>query len=115
MRLRVIAPLVLTLTVSACAAPNVDDPRREPKTRDGLPHITEVENDPVHTLLAPDAIPAIDEPEFVRAADATFMDDDEPVIGVVLDGVARAYSTWHLDRHEIVNDTIASKPLAVTW
>lgn len=109
-----LALLVLTLTAFACATPDLDH-MPEPKTSDGLPHITQVGNDPVHTLLAPDAIPAIDEPEFVRAADATFMDDDEPVIGVLVDGEARAYSTWHLDRHEIVNDTIARQPLAVTW
>jgi hypothetical protein len=43
------------------------------------------------------------------------MDDQEPVVGVVMGDVAKAYSTWHLDHHEIVNDIIASQPLAVTW
>lgn len=43
------------------------------------------------------------------------MRDDEPVIGVVVDGVARAYSTWFLDHHEIVNDTFGDEPVAVTW
>lgn len=83
--------------------------------RSELPRVTEIENDRVHRLLAPDAIPSIDAPRFVRASDAKFMDDDEPVVGVVIGGVAKAYSTWHLDHHEIVNDTIASTPLAVTW
>ncbi len=85
------------------------------QTRPALPSVTEIDSDRVHTLLAPDAIPSIDEPKFVRASEAKFMDDDEPVVGVVVGGVARAYSTWHLDHHEIVNDTIASQPLAVTW
>ncbi len=80
-----------------------------------LPRVTGVDNDRVHTLLAPDAIPAIDEPRFIRASEATFMADDEPVVGVVIAGVARAYSTWHLDHHEIVNDVIGGQPLAVTW
>jgi len=80
-----------------------------------LPRVSEVESDRVHTLLAPDAIPSIDEPKFAPASEAKFMDDDEPVVGVVVGGIARAYSTWHLDHHEIVNDTIASQPLAVTW
>ena len=43
------------------------------------------------------------------------MSPHEPVIGIMVDGDARAYSTWHLDAHEIVNDTISSTPLAVTW
>jgi len=43
------------------------------------------------------------------------MRDDEPVVGVVQNGVPKAYSTWHLDHHEIVNDNIGGKPVAVTW
>ena len=43
------------------------------------------------------------------------MSDDEPVLGVVVGRDARAYSLWHLDRHEIVNDTIGKLPIAVTW
>lgn len=102
--------LVGLLLSTACQRQSVAaDPRAE------LPRISETGNDRVHKLLEPDAIPSIDEPQFVRAPEADFMDDDEPVLGVVIEGVARAYSTWHLDQHEIVNDTIAAQPLAVTW
>ena len=67
-------------------------------------------------VLPRDAIPAIDRPVFVSAGEADdFMSDDELVIGVVAGGVAKAYSTWLLDRHEIVNDVIGSTPIAVTW
>ncbi len=71
---------------------------------------------PVVRILAPGAIPAIDEPRFVRgkAADRQ-MRDDEPVLGVALDGVTRAYSLWQLDTHEIVNDRIRGTAIAVTW
>ncbi len=95
---------------AACQQQSVD---AQPQSE--LPRVSEIENDRVHTLLAPDAIPSIDEPRFVPASEAKFMDDDEPVVGVVIGDVAKAYSTWHLDHHEIVNDTIASQPLAVTW
>ncbi len=68
------------------------------------------------TLLPPDAIPAIDAPRFLTAREA---DDeyapDELVLGVALDGDSRAYSTSYLDRHEIVNDTVAGRKIAVTW
>jgi hypothetical protein len=80
-----------------------------------LPRVERIDGDRVHTLLGPDAIPAIDQPQFVRASQATFMRDDEPVVGVVAGRVAKAYSTWFLDHHEIVNDTVAGKPVAVTW
>lgn len=43
------------------------------------------------------------------------MSDDELIIGVVGEREQRGYSTWQLDRHEIVNDTFESRPIAVTW
>ena len=70
----------------------------------------------VVTLLGKDGIPAIRSPEFVNAADAeAWMNADEPIIGVEIDGDARAYPTAMLSRHEIVNDTVGGAPLAVTW
>ena len=40
---------------------------------------------------------------------------DELVIGVEIDGDARAYSIPYLSGHEIVNDTVAGRKIAVTW
>lgn len=99
---------VLAITIGAAC-------RLAPAQQSNLPRVEQIDGDRVHTLLRPDAIPAIDQPQFVRASQATFMRDDEPVIGVVARGVAKAYSTWHLDHHEIVNDTLAGKPVAVMW
>ena len=76
-----------------------------------------VDGSPVHNVLPVDAIPAILEPTFVsgKAADR-IMADEEQVIGVVgPKGTAVAYSTWHLDHHEIVNDMVDGVALAVTW
>ena len=80
-----------------------------------LPDVNLIEGDPIVTLLPPDAIPAVDRPRFVPASGAKFMRDNEPVVGVVHNGVAKAYSIWHLDRHEIVNDEFGRDPVAVTW
>lgn len=67
-------------------------------------------------VLRPGDIPAIVAPRFVPRAEAeAFMDDNEPVLGVFDGRVAKAYSLWHLDRHEVVNDTGAFGPIAVTW
>jgi len=76
-----------------------------------------VDGDPMYTVLPPDAIPAIDDPVFVSPVAAErWMQDDEMVIGVIgPGGEARAYSTWHLDGHEIVNDRVGDVPIAVTW
>ncbi len=68
------------------------------------------------TLLPRDAIPAIDNPQFLTIAQADeFYDPDELVIGVAFNGDARAYSVPFLSNHEIVNDTVGGVKIAVTW
>lgn len=103
--------IVTTVLVAAAChdSPSIAQNRAE------LPSVSRIDRDRVYTLLPPDAIPSIDEPRFVTAAEATFMHDDEPVIGLVAGGVPKAYSTWHLDHHEIVNDVTGGQPVAVTW
>jgi hypothetical protein len=74
------------------------------------------DGEPMYSVLPPDAIPAINEPAYLEGkAAAAQMKPAEPVIGVVIDGAARAYSTWQLDAHEIVNDRLGGAPIAVTW
>ena len=74
------------------------------------------ENYDMVRLLPPDAIPSIDEPRFYSAAEADQeFEADETIIGLDVDGEARAYSTALLSRHEIVNDHLKGRPIAVTW
>jgi hypothetical protein len=68
----------------------------------------------LHVVLPRDAIPAIFDPEFEPASKARLA-GHELLIGVVGENEQRAYSTWQLDRHEIVNDTFEGRPIAVTW
>ena len=67
-------------------------------------------------LLPPDAIQAIDDPTFydVLGADLEY-DPAEMVLGVDLNGEARAYPIGLLAQHEIVNDTVGGHPIAVTY
>jgi hypothetical protein len=64
---------------------------------------------------ARDCIPSIDKPMYVSALNAEHMQDDELVITLSYKGEFRAYPSRILDHHEIVNDTIAGDPLAITW
>ena len=64
---------------------------------------------------AKDAIPAVLEPQFVKAEHATFLESHDKVIGVVVQGRARAYPIKILNWHEVVDDSIAGTPLAVTF
>jgi hypothetical protein len=68
------------------------------------------------TLLPPDAIQAIDNPQFLAAEEADqFYDPQEMVLGVSFNGDSRAYSAPFLSNHEIVNDTVGGVKIAVTW
>lgn len=68
------------------------------------------------TLLPLDGIPSIDNPQFVTGAEANEQyAPDELVIGIEINGDARAYSIPFLSGHEIVNDVVDGKPIAVTW
>ncbi|RLA37559.1 MAG: hypothetical protein DRR03_02260 [Gammaproteobacteria bacterium] len=63
-----------------------------------------------------DGIPAIDRPRFVTTSEAAnWLDPREPVIVVAVEEQARAYPLQILMWHEIVNDTLAGRPLAVTF
>lgn len=61
-----------------------------------------------------DGIPSIDNPQFEPITE-TRLSDDELIIGVVIDGEAKAYPYAILNWHEIVNDTLAGVPIAVTY
>ncbi|MBI2957029.1 MAG: DUF3179 domain-containing protein [Acidobacteria bacterium] len=69
-----------------------------------------------HAVPSDYIVPVLD-PEFVSATEAqSFMGEDEPVLGVFDGKVAKVYSLWQLDIHEVVNDaTPRWGPIAVTW
>ena len=61
-----------------------------------------------------DGIPAIDRPRFVAAAEARLAADDR-VLGIAVDGVARAYPIRILNWHEVVNDRFGERDVIVTY
>ncbi len=61
-----------------------------------------------------DLIRPVYDPRFVAADDIGWPDDAD-VIGVEIDGDARAYPVGFLSGREIVNDEIAGVPVLVTW
>jgi hypothetical protein len=62
-----------------------------------------------------DGIPALTNPKYVPATKADFMREEEQVLGVFLNGVARAYPTRILSWHEVVNDRFGELPVLVSW
>ncbi len=70
--------------------------------------------DDFRQLLRRDAILPIYNPTFRTAADTTW-DDGLLVIGVELDGEAKAYPVSFLNRREMVIDWIGGTPILVSW
>jgi hypothetical protein len=63
-----------------------------------------------------DGIPPIDHPRFISFDEADeWLVGNEPVIAVEIDGDARAYPLQILTWHEIVNDEVGGRAVAVTF
>ncbi len=62
-----------------------------------------------------DGIPALSDPKLIAAAQAGYLKPDDRIVGIVLNGEARAYPIPILNWHEIVNDEIEGQGFAVTY
>ena len=65
--------------------------------------------------VAYDGIPTLDRPDAIPAAEADYLDPDEPVFGVAWKSEARAYPHRILDWHEMVNDELAGVPFSLAY
>lgn len=100
---------VLVSSVLRLPPPEPDRPIRFPPA----PPIDTAE---IIQVLPQDEIPAIMEPGFMSARSIEEqMSLEERVLGVVINGDARAYPINVLSAHEIVNDVVGGEPVAVTW
>lgn len=111
---------VTTDTGDTAVAPAVESQSTQTKiTNDGFQEIPDEE------ILSggpgKDGIPSIDDPKFISAEDATFLDDDDFGIGIAHKGGVRFYPFQILVWHEIVNDVLPLNasaeglPIAVTY
>ena len=64
-----------------------------------------------------EGIPALDAPRLISAAEgsAQGLSAEDPVVGIVLAGDARAYPLRILDWHELVNDEVGGVPIALAY
>ena len=61
------------------------------------------------------AIPPLDNPKLLAAAAATYLNDDDLVFGVSLNGDNRAYPLRIMNWHEMANDVVGGIPLSLAY
>ena len=90
------------------------DPRFRQFLYDGAPiavHVEEV----VWGGIKVDGIPALVNPRMRLATEADYLSDHEPVFGVSINGDQRAYPLRILDWHEMANDVVGGRPVALAY
>jgi hypothetical protein len=72
---------------------------------------------PAAQTAAPPSLPyaAVHDPEFISAAAAAFMSDEDRVIGVMSGTTAKAFPAGILSQHGLVEDQSPKGPIAITW
>lgn len=65
---------------------------------------------PAENVFAP-----ITKASFVPAASVDFLEPEDMVLGVRIDGVSRAYPVGQLVYHHLVNDVVAGVPIVATF
>ncbi|MFQ5950874.1 MAG: DUF3179 domain-containing protein [Candidatus Geothermarchaeales archaeon] len=81
----------------------------------GVKHIV-----PLNKILSggpgKDGIPSIDNPKFITVEETDrWLQEDDLVLGIYLNGVAKAYPHRIVVWHEIVNDFVGDTPVVVTY
>jgi len=90
------------------------DPRFAEFLREGAPAIVRIEE--VQWGGVPvDGIPALVNPRMVPARAATWLDNRDAVFGVSINNDHRAYPLRILDWHEMANDVVGGKPVALAY
>ena len=62
-----------------------------------------------------DGIPALEHPELISAGDARYLNANDPVFGIEINGDARAYPLRIVNWHEMVNDTVGGVPVSLAY
>lgn len=62
-----------------------------------------------------DGIPALDNPKHITQQQATYLNDDDEVFGVSINGDARAYPLRIMGWHEMFNDMVGGVPVSLAY
>lgn len=62
-----------------------------------------------------DGIPALDNPKHISASKATYLEDDDEVFALEINGDARAYPLRIMGWHEMFNDVVGGVPVSLAY
>ncbi len=65
--------------------------------------------------VPPDAIPALEDPDFEQVADVDWLAEREPVLALNVNDDARAYPLRIMTWHELVNGTVGGVPVTISY
>ena len=65
--------------------------------------------------VVPDGIPDLRNPKTLTVAEAEYMNPDDRVFGVSINGEQRAYPLRIINAHEMANDIVGGEPISVMW
>lgn len=65
--------------------------------------------------VRPDGIPDLRRPTFLGADEADYMNPDDRVFGLEINGDVRAYPLRVVNAHEMVNDSVGGEPISLMW
>jgi len=90
------------------------DPRFRRFVYDGIAHEIRIEEIAWGGVTV-DGIPALDNPAMTTASAASYLNPDDPVFGVEINGDARAYPLRIANWHEMVNDLVGGVPVSLAY
>ena len=107
-KIEIFVLLIITLTIMSCNS--VTDSTASVEGKWLIPQNEVFDGGPGR-----DGIPALESPEMISLSQAAYLNDEDLVIGVKSGNEVRAYPHKILDWHEIINDKVGNKILAVTY
>ncbi len=102
-----------SLFLMACVQPQATATRQPTDSSVPSPSPTVTAEDLSYSRRTP-FVP-LDRPAFLTATEATYLPDDDLVLGLEWQGEARAYPIRMLTYHHIVNDAVAERPILITY
>jgi Protein of unknown function (DUF3179) len=90
------------------------DPRFRRFVYDGIAHEIRIEEIAWGGVTV-DGIPALDNPAMLAASAASYLNPDDPVFGVEINGDVRAYPLRIVNWHEMVNDVVGGVPVSLAY